>query len=433
MTRHRISRHRMAAQRGLAVAAAAAIALGAAACTVVEDVLSVDAPTQVPAALLDQPEHAQLLVTGVIGDFDCALGGYIVSQGLLGDELHDGTFTASRWPVPSRNLSGTETYGTAACTGLGVYTPLSTARWTADDALRKLQAWTDAQVATRQQKIATVAAYSGYAHTLLGEGMCTVAFDLSAELQPAESFTRAVARFTTAIEAATAANDQDILTMARIGRARARLNLGQKAQAAADVQGIPPTYVRNAVRTDVDTRSRNRVAVETPWSNGSGTAASSVSVKEPYRGMTVGGVADTRVPVTNMNRKTGDATTDDFRQDKYRAPTASIPIARYAEAQLIIAEAQGGQQAVGIINALRTARNLPTFSSTDEATIQAQIIEERRRELFLEGHRLGDMRRHNLPLFPAAGATYNKGGTYGQARCFPLPDVEVRNNPNIQR
>jgi hypothetical protein len=417
--------------RGLGMIAAVAASLGSSACTMVEDVLAVDAPTQVPASVLDRPEHAPLLVSGLIGDFDCALGGYIVSQGLLGDELHDGTFTASRWPVPSRNLSGTETYGTSTCAGLGVYTPLSTARWTADDALRKLEGWSDAEVPARQQKIAIAAAYSGYAHTLMGEGMCTVAFDLSPELQPADAFNRAVDRFTRAIEAATAANDQEILNMARVGRARARLDLGQKAPAAEDAALVPAGFARNAVRTDIDARSRNRVAAESPWSNGSGTAGAGTSVKEPYRNLTVGGVADPRVPVTNMNRKTGDATTDDWRQDKYRTPATSLPIARYAEARLIVAEVRGGQEAVGIINALRTAHDLPTFASTNETEIQAQIVEERRRELFLEGQRLGDMRRHDAPLFPAAGAAYNKGGTYGQARCFPLPDVERRNNPNI--
>jgi hypothetical protein len=49
----------------------------------------------------------------------------------------------------------------------------------------------------------------------------------------------------------------------------------------------------------------------------------------------------------------------------------------------------------------------------------------------LEGHRFFDIRRLNLPLVPAPGTTYRKGGTYGDNRCFPLPDVEIRNNPNI--
>jgi starch-binding outer membrane protein, SusD/RagB family len=419
--------------RTLMLLGAGVLGLGSSACSFIEDTLEVDAPTQVPASLLDDPQHAQLLISGVIGDFDCALGSYIVSQGLIGDELHDGTFTASRWPVPSRNLSGTETYGTNDCTGNGVYTPLSVARWSADDAVRKLEGWTDEQVADRLKKIGIAAAYSGYAHTLMGEGMCTVAYDLSAELQPADAFARAEQRFTRAIEAATGAGDAETLNMARVGRARARLNLGQGAQAAADAALVPADFLKVAVRTDNDARSRNRIAAESPWSNGSGTAGAGTSVKEPYRGLAVAGAPDPRVSVTNMNGKTGDAITDNWRQDKYRSPSAPIPIARYDEARLIIAEVEGGQQAVGIINELRAEYELAPFSSTNEAEIQAQVQEERRREFFLEGHRLGDMRRNDLPLFPAQAEPYNKGGNYGAARCFPLPAVEVLNNPNINR
>ncbi|MGH7446738.1 MAG: RagB/SusD family nutrient uptake outer membrane protein, partial [Longimicrobiales bacterium] len=375
-------------------------ALTLAACS---DILNVDAPTQVAADLLDNPAHANLLVQGVVGDFDCALGSYVVAQGLLGDELHDGTFTASRWPTPSRTLSGTEVYGTNSCTGLGVYTPLSTARWTADDALRKLEGWTDAEVAQRTQKIGLVAAYSGYAHVLLGEGMCTVSFDVGPELQPADAFARAEERFTRAIAAATAAGDDETLNMARVGRARARLNMGNGAGAVADAALVPEGFVKASVRSDLDARSRNRIAAESPWSNGSGVAGASTSVKEPYRNLTVNGVPDPRVPVTDMEGTTGDAITANWRQDKYQSPAAPVPIATYDEAQLIIAEVEGGQTAVNIINALRAEHSLPPFVSVNEAEIQAQVREERRRELFLEGHRLGDMRRLNLALFPTTG------------------------------
>lgn len=422
----------MAVRRGvLAIGAVAALGLGSASCRLVDDVLEVDAPTQVPSDELNRPENAAVLINGVIGDFDCALGSYIVAQALLGDELHDGTFTASRWPTPSRNLSGTEVYGTNSCTGLGVYTPLSTARWTADDALSKLEGWTDTEVADREQKIGVVAAFSGYAHTLIGEGMCTAAFDLGPEQQPADVLARAEERFTRAIESATAAGDDETLDMARVGRARVRRNLGDLAGAAEDAALVPDGFVKLSTRSDNDARSRNRVAVESPWSNGSGTAGAGTSVKEPYRNLEVDGVPDPRVPVTDIGGTTGDALTPNWRQDKYQGPAEPIPVARSAEAQLIIAEAEGGQTAVDIINALREVHGLPAFSSSNEAEIQAQVREERRRELFLEGHRLADMRRFDVPLFPAVGAPYNKGGTYGDARCFPLPAVERRNNPNI--
>jgi starch-binding outer membrane protein, SusD/RagB family len=112
------------------------------------------------------------------------------------------------------------------------------------------------------------------------------------------------------------------------------------------------------------------------------------------------------------------------------APTR---IASYEEAQLILAEAQGGNTAVTAINGLRaTAGLLPYTGATDDASIQALIIDERRRVLFLEGFRNYDLQRFNLPFNPAVGTPFPfKGGTYGDTRCLPLPDVERFNNPNI--
>ncbi|HEX2693819.1 MAG TPA: RagB/SusD family nutrient uptake outer membrane protein, partial [Gemmatimonadaceae bacterium] len=107
----------------------------------------------------------------------------------------------------------------------------------------------------------------------------------------------------------------------------------------------------------------------------------------------------------------------------------------YKEAQLIIAEAEGGQTAVDIINALRADAGLPAFSSSDPTAITNEVITARARELFLEGQHLYDVRRLNLPLVPAEGTPYStvylKGGTYGSERCFPVPDVETLNNPNF--
>jgi hypothetical protein len=91
--------------------------------------------------------------------------------------------------------------------------------------------------------------------------------------------------------------------------------------------------------------------------------------------------------------------------------------------------------ATAINNARNTRAGMPQFSATGltQAQVQAQIIEERQRELFLEGHRLGDIRRYNLPLTPAPGSAYSGGGTWGTQSCFPLPDIERANNPNIPK
>jgi hypothetical protein len=147
--------------------------------------------------------------------------------------------------------------------------------------------------------------------------------------------------------------------------------------------------------------------------------------------MEVEAVPDPRVPVVNTGRTGPNGQTVIWAQQKYPTAGAPIPIARWAEAQLIIAEAEGGQSAVAIINALRSRVGLPLFASTDEAEIMNQIIEERRREFFLESHHLGDLIRYNLPLNPPPGTPFVNGGVYGDMKCMPLPDVERLNNPNI--
>ena len=89
--------------------------------------------------------------------------------------------------------------------------------------------------------------------------------------------------------------------------------------------------------------------------------------------------------------------------------------------------------AVAIINELHRNVGLPPFESADADEIAAQIIYERRAELFLEGHHLMDIKRYGLPLEPAPGVEYPFGGTYGDLTCFPLPALEYLNNPEIPR
>ncbi len=119
-------------------------------------------------------------------------------------------------------------------------------------------------------------------------------------------------------------------------------------------------------------------------------------------------------------------------------PTSAspIPIASGDEAILLIAEAdlETGNVAAAVagINKLRTKSLLPQYAGGTVAEVRAQLIDERRRELFLEGQRLNDIIRFNIPQSPAAGTAFPiKGGQYGNQLCFPLPDVERNNNPTL--
>jgi hypothetical protein len=140
---------------------------------------------------------------------------------------------------------------------------------------------------------------------------------------------------------------------------------------------------------------------------------------------------DPRAATLQLTTRASDGTTLIVIPTKYNAATQDagraipFPIARYAEAQLIIAEAQGGANAVTIINTMRTAVSLRAYTGpTDATSITKLIASERQRVLFVEGFRAFDIERFNLELLPAPGSTYRFGGVYGNTVCLPLPDVE---------
>lgn len=130
----------------------------------------------------------------------------------------------------------------------------------------------------------------------------------------------------------------------------------------------------------------------------------------------------------DMGRKGQDGTTDQWDQLKYTSRVDPIPIASWREAQLIIAEASGGQAAIDAMNNVRDVYGLPHLALADVTDMTATVLEERRRTFFLEGHRHSDMIRHDIP-FPSG--VNHKGDTFQPYSCMPLPDVEVNNNTNL--
>ena len=421
------------------LACAAVLALAIAACTEITT-LKQENPGQLDASLVYLPKNALLLVNGAIGDFECAFSRYVTGSAILGDELTNAISQTTNFDYDRRTITTSQTYGTNTCaSGVqqpGVYSPISTARATADTILARLQVWTDADVPNRQKLIGQAAAYAGYSLILLGEGMCTAAINLGPEIQPAAVFTEAKARFDIAVTAATGAADNTTLNFARLGRARALLNLGgaNVALAETDAALIPAGFVVNMSTDAVNTRRQNVVFISTAQSNFS-------SVDTSFRRLTIGGNPDPRVALTNTG-KTGTAgkTASDtiYTPNKYPNAASPIAITKYQEAQLIIAESRvAANDLTGAETAINRSRSqtagLPAYSATGQtaAQVQAQIVEERRREFFLEGHRFGDVRRLNLPLVPAPGVAYRNGGLLGNQNCFPLPDVERINNPTI--
>ena len=439
----------MSEHRARAVVAMVVLSVGAiVGCSSWADrVLQVEAPGQVVADSLVGPSNAALLVQSVVADFECALGAYILAGGLFGDEFADATPNAPNWPVDRRDAGvqdlviSTNTCDRGSSPRFAIYTAMHSARFQGDDIAKRLEAWTDAQVPNRQTLLATAYAYAGYAVLYLGESYCTMAIDLGPELTRAQTFAEAEARFSKALAVVPAAA-ADIKNMALMGRARARLNLAvangvvvssaKLAEAAADAALVPAGFVKNATFAATPLRRNNNVF-------NANNFLRAYTIENAFRNVTHQGVADPRVRVTDTGLRGTDGLTAIWAQNKYTSLASPIPIARYAEAQLIIAEykLETGdlQGATDIITALHAAAGIPQYGGGTAAEIRAHLRQERANELFMEGQHFGDVLRYNLPFSNAPGAAYppKAGGTYGATRCLPLPIQETQNNPNITR
>ena len=135
---------------------------------------------------------------------------------------------------------------------------------------------------------------------------------------------------------------------------------------------------------------------------------------------------DTRV--TNNVLVRADTITYDGLQS-YLAPTLygstydPVPMMRAVELQLLQAEVHIGNGdyagAESIMNALRTAAGAAEYTGTDASNAHDRVLHEKRYSLFLEGHRLTDMRHYEktseLPLD-------RDGDTIVT---FPIPETET--------
>ena len=405
--------------------------VGLSSCDAVDQLLSVEAPQAVSASDLDNPAAAGLLVKSVANEFRCTFTHYQLASGVTGPELAVAVNSASLiiWDQRIHDTSGFGSqYAQSDCgdSAPALYLPLARTRWLADQVLASLEGWDVAEVPDRADHIAEVAAYAGYSYILFGEAMCTVAFDSGPEQTTADAFELAVDRFDQSL--AAGGSDAQILNLARVGKARALLNLDRKAEAEAVAALVPADFSFELQYSNVDNATRNKVYELNERDD-------EVTVGESYRSMSFAGTPDPRVAVTDKGVTGSGTTIAIWTADKYSGPDGPVELATWEEAQLIMAEAaledNRPEDAVDIINALHANVGLTDFSSTDPAEILAQIIYERAAELFLEGHHLQDLKRLNIPLDPAAGTDLPFGGSYGDEICFELPAIEFLNNPNI--
>jgi len=405
--------------------------------------LEVQPANLIPAVTLETPENAALLVSGAAGDYDCAFNSFVVVGGLIGEELEDALQTADRWPYDQRTVAANQArYSQNGCTALGLYQPLQAARVSASNVRRLLEGWTDVQVPNRQLSIARMSAYEGWSKLLIAEAFCSTVFstvkgeeiDFGTEITRAQALDSAITTLTTAISTAQSvggAAADSVRYFALVARARAYQDKADMPHARADAIVVPASFVWNVTASNTNTRRQNRIFQE---SNPGTTPSSSVGARYRQASYT----SDPRIKVQNLNRLANGTNVPLWAQTKYGAVTTSIPAATGTEMQLLIAEADiasNRANTLAIIATMRAAGSQGAYTGATATDDLNEIIDQRRRALFLTGTHLGDIIRYNLTVSPAAGTTTPWNQTFGPDKgsqmCLPLPQVEFLNNPKL--
>ena len=114
---------------------------------------------------------------------------------------------------------------------------------------------------------------------------------------------------------------------------------------------------------------------------------------------------------------------------------SSIAFASQLEALHNRYEALGDDPAtLAFVNTRRAVGNQTALVGVSGAALIDELRDQRGKDLFLAGYRLGDLRRWlrgGQDLFPSGTHVNAQWGDYGTATCFPLPLEEYEGNPNI--
>jgi len=416
-----------------------------------------------------------------VGDFQLAYaGGYGGQLPLL--DYNEGL--AQMTALLSDELLNAETYNTRIevdrrattninSTTLQTFQDAQRARATAD-----LVAGRYRDLDPKNPNRAEAQALAAFMYVMFAEDYCNgvptsrVLADGTFEYGPPQSgtqlLTTAVAKFDSAITVATAAgtDGSEALMLARLGKGRALLDLGQYANAAAAVATVPSDFVYLIEHSETTGRQNNAFFAFNYLE-----ARFTISDNEGINGIPFISLADPRAPTFRAEDVFGpsyefgfDASTPLFFTTKYRDYKSPTPLTMGAEARLIEAEAALNAGDAGtFLSKLNEARasaltyppdpgtttpDLPKPDPLTAADVPASLsgrvdllFRERALTLFLTGHRVGDLRRLTYqysrapesvwPTGPYQDGNPDKQGTnYGNDVNLPIPQEES-NNPQF--
>ena len=405
-----------------------------------DSLLEVQNPGAVREDQLTDTTNAALFASTVVSDFQYIYDNIARNSSWLTDETVSGhNFVGYReWDGRIVKEERTELHS--------VYTFLHQARFSADTLSTRFEQLFPQPTADQSLSLARMRAYGGYSYVLLGEMFCESPLEpTGGAVSSDEILQRGITRFEQAIAAANAAKTggvkavraDSLINLARVGMARAYLDLGNMAKAREVASQVPAGF---EFRVHY---SESKEALENIFFSSTNGANQNIGVDAPFRNLN-----DRRVRHRATSQTGHNGATPLFRP--YQAPsfsgwvagdtvpfqkTTNIRFSSGLEARYIVAEAGGmsDAQLLAFLNERRAVGGQPALTSLP-ANPQAELRDQRRRDFFLDGHRLGDLRRYkklyNIDQFPTGTHPDPFIGTYGTAECFVPPLNEKLGNPN---
>ncbi len=409
-------------RRAVTRTTAAAVLVVAAACS--DSFVEVTNPNVIDAATVDPASGATALALSAQQNFASAVGLLATYSGWFTEEANvSDTF-------PTRNEFGfrqiTDLNGSL---NTDVWAPISLAAASAKTVLDL-----DLPNPTSNINLARAATFRGFATLMIGTDFCTGALSSGPELTTAQLLDSAIVFFTKGVDIGKANATADGIALANaslVGRARAKLQKGDKAGAAADAAQVPAGFNFDLRMTD-DLANRGRLSNRVYQFT---FDRPSISVAPFYR------VNDPRVTYKGpgVTKLTGqDAVPGGFyEQTKFPGYASPVRLASKLEADYIAAEAGTTAAQLVLIDARRvSAGQAPYAGAVDAASVLKELMVQKAFDFYLEGKRLADFRR--IPaamsgITPAGGVYFKPGyANVGNQTCYPLPDVERDNNPNMK-
>lgn len=485
---NRIGRNRARLFAGAAIALTAVLG----GCSVQDLVGTKLPPTTTDPEALKSEEVAIALYRGSLWAFRRGFGGanmaYVVVSGRLSDELMTGAYVSDGGVLPLSTNSMAEIDSRAldedafhrSSTVESWYRNLNMGRNQAVDAIYYL---TNYAPFVPKDLIGHMYAIRGMSMIYLADIFCS-GIPLTDYRspggftympgQPTEKvYELAIAQFDSAL--ASIPDSASYRNFARVGKARALVNLGRFAEAAETVAEVPTNFVYKALYAEDYNGSFSNnwvwgISNTADPENNFGT----IGDNEGGNGLPFASSNDPRIPLIPAPRQSTTYPLTNYVLPAWMLPTAApwgglstapgkngedIVVASGIEARLIEAEALAKDNNPAFLTKLNQLRTTCTDAGTcpdpapagtggveglplleDPGSAEARlkmVFDERGYWLFLTGHRQGDLRRmvrvHGYDsdeVYPTGNFPY--GGAYGHYTNLPIPNSERAINPNYE-